>query len=215
MMSLMNSKVLNIVIMEPSTYVKDSMRILFQENGKMNFKGSVSSFKALEIFLTINEKIDAVLCEMYDHSNNIFEGILKLRQLVKNHPHIKFYLHTSVMYEKLQKQCYITEIYVKKISINDCRFALKAIAQAKCKPVKFPDIETVNDELSTSELKVLISFSHYYDVKRVSISTGLSYKYVSNLKVKIMQKLGIKSNAEFKFMLAEAERNSYNLLKFN
>lgn len=198
--------------MEPSEYAKHSMRILLQENHNMMCKGFVSSFKGLEMFLSKNSSIDVIFCEMYDHLNNIFEGIYKLRQLVKSNPHIKFYLHTSVMYEKLQKQCYITDVYVKKISINECRFALKNIAETNGKVVRFPDLITVNDELSESELKVLISFSHYHDVTKVSINTGLSYKYVSNLKGKIMQKLGIKSNAEFKFMLAEAAKSCYNII---
>lgn len=200
--------------MEPSAYAKNSMRILLQENHNMICKGFVSSFKGLEVFLSKNKSVDVIFCEMYDHSNNIFEGILKLRQLVKNNSHIKFYLHTSVMFEKLQKQCYITDVYIKKISINECRFVLRNIAEKDSRIVKFPDLTTVNDELSESELKVLISFSHYHDVTRVSINTGLSYKYVSNLKSKIMRKLGIKTNTEFKFMLAEVERSSYNLINF-
>jgi len=50
----------------------------------------------------------------------------------------------------LQKQYYITDVYLKGISINDLRVALKNIAGENCKVFRFSDLTTVNDELSAS-----------------------------------------------------------------
>lgn len=82
-MSIKKAEKLNDLVMDPSTYVNDTMRMLLQENHRPIFKGSVSSFKRLEEFLSQKTAIDIVFCEMYDHSNDIFEGMFKLRQLVK------------------------------------------------------------------------------------------------------------------------------------
>lgn len=195
----------NIVHMDPYYIYRNGLTASLSNCKSFNVIESLSSFEDLERLLSAKENIDVVLCEIYDAKFNIAEGIKIIRGMIKKYPQIIFILLTSIDNDAILMQCGAHDHFLKKMKIENL---IKIISQIKNRYVYFPEYNSLETELTDTELSILISFCHLHKIKEVGMANNFTYNYVSHIKRCIIEKLSLKNNFGFLRFIVSIKNNN-------
>lgn len=196
---------LNIIHMDPYYIYRNGLTESLSNCKSFNVIGSLSCFEDLERLLSAKEHINVVLCEIYDASCNIAEGIKIIRRMIKKHPQISFILLTSIDNDAILMQCGAHNHFLKKMQIKSL---INIILQIENRCVYFPEYNAIERELTDTELSILISFCHLHEIKEVGMANNFTYNYVSHIKRCIIKKMALKNNFGFLRLIASIKNNN-------
>ncbi|CAI1906092.1 Capsular synthesis regulator component B [Serratia quinivorans] len=181
-------------------------------NFALNVVGSVCHAQALmELLRTKNIDILLLDYSLESPENKLLRGVPQdgmalINYITKQHPTVKIIVHTAHSNRTMARLIYQAGVYAlveKNSTIMELFFAISNVINdkkyfpAELMGTKLTDSQSETSRLSGREMEILRMLHSGICQKQIADRLHISFKTVSNTKMRAFKKLGIKSNADF------------------
>jgi len=222
----MTQTTINIAIVEDEPFSRQAMqsilshfpyhptepgRLLFCSELTLNITGSVSKSSELLSLIRSDASIDVLLLDYSlvvvntdedEDPTQEYDGVTLIKRILHLRPELKILVHTahkSLVIARNAWKCGAWGFVQKSGDMQELFFAIDRVSKGrKFFPIEVAELPEQSTQyiLSSRETEVLRLLLNGLNQNAIAAHLNISFKTVSNTKVRAFRKLGIKSNAE-------------------
>ncbi|MGX5102154.1 LuxR C-terminal-related transcriptional regulator [Enterobacter cloacae] len=189
-------------------------RLLFCSELTLNITGSVSKSSELLSLIRSDTNIDVLLLDYSlvvmntneDEGEDLiqeYDGVTLIKRILHIRPELKILVHTahkSLIIARNAWKCGAWGFVQKCGDMQELFFAIDRVSKGKkFFPIEVAELpeQSTQYRLSSRETEVLRLLLNGLNQNAIAAHLNISFKTVSNAKIRAFRKLGLKSNAEF------------------
>lgn len=222
----MTQTTINIAIVEDEPFSRQAMqsilshfpyhptepgRLLFCSELTLNITGSVSKSSELLSLIRSDASIDVLLLDYSlvvvntdedEDPTQEYDGVTLIKRILHLRPELKILVHTahkSLVIARNAWKCGAWGFVQKSGDMQELFFAIDRVSKGrKFFPIEVAELPEQSTQyiLSSRETEVLRLLLNGLNQNAIAAHLNISFKTVSNTKVRAFRKLGLKSNAE-------------------
>lgn len=196
----------NVLIVDDHEVVRDGIRNIFREQGRSICFGEAST--APEALRLVNERNwDAVILDLSLAGRSGLELLRQLKQVHPKLPVLILSMHSEEQYARrafragasgyITKDCSRSELVEAANKVIDGgRYVSPALAEKLIVHFERDSTHPLHEGLSDREFEVMCLIASGKTVSEIAAFLSLSDKTISTYRARILEKLGMKTNAE-------------------